>query len=294
MMPFDILGKITGSKETKNASYLSLVFTPDRILSLIWNFENEQIQNLGFGHKSYQNLDVLIHQAAVAIDMAGEQAKVDITRVVFRLTSDWFEEGDLSKQTAKILKNLSQELDLDPQAFVPLPVAINHLLKIEESTTPNVILIGIFSEFCEVHLLENNTITKTNTSKAQINIEKIEKLTNQLKEGRDGLPAKIIVYGIGESSPLAEKIANHDWKDIFVHEPKVDFLDDNELVRAVAYAQAADILGFEPTGESESKTPTSLQSAANELGFVEGEDILLRKDEPQQKESPKQEKPTED
>lgn len=288
MAPLDFFGKITGKKEKKNTSYLALALTPDRILTCIWNFQDEQVKNLGFGHKSYQNLDVLIHQAAVAIDMAGEQAKVDVTKAVFGLSNDWFEEGDLSKQTTKLLKQMSQELDLDPQAFVPLPSSINHLLKTEEAVTPNAILVGVFNEFCEVHLLENNSVVKTNISKAQINIEKIEKLIEQLKDQKDQLPAKLIVYGVSESSPLGEKIGKHDWKNIFVHEPKVEFLDDNELVRSVAYAQAADILGFEPTGAAKaSQTIISPpHSAANELGFIEGEDILLRQDEQPKDEPP--------
>ncbi|MDP2632494.1 MAG: hypothetical protein Q8P25_02095 [Candidatus Curtissbacteria bacterium] len=280
MSPLDFFGKITGKKEKKNTSYLALALTPDRILAYIWNFQDEQIKNLGFGHKSYQNLDVLIHQAAVAIDMAGEQAKVDVTKAVFGLSNDWFEDGDLSKQTTKLLKQMSQELELDPQAFVPLPSSINHLLKTEEAVTPNAILVGIFNEFCEVHLLENNSVVKTNVSKAQINIEKIEKLIEQLKDQKDQLPAKLIVYGVSESSPLGEKIGNHDWKNIFIHEPKVEFLDENELVRSVAYAQAADILGFEPTGAAKTSQAIPLQphSSANELGFVEGEDILSKQE----------------
>lgn len=284
MNPLNILSKFVGKQDTRSESFLSLVLTPDRVLALIWDFQNEEVKNLGFGKKSYQNLDVLIHQAAVAIDIAGEQAKVDVQKVVFGLTDEWFEEGELTKQTTKLLKKLSDELDLNPQAFVPLPAAISHLLRIEDSPAPSAVLVGIFNDFCEVHLLENSKVSNSIISKAQINIEKITKIIAELKADTKELPAKIIVYGPSESSELSEKIAKHDWKNTFVHEPKVDFLDDSELVRAVAYAQAADILGFEPSQVGKSEVgPTEMEShvthAVNELGFIEGEDILQNREQ---------------
>ncbi|HSX18894.1 MAG TPA: hypothetical protein VLE91_02035 [Candidatus Saccharimonadales bacterium] len=286
-----ILGKVFSKNPQTNNNYLSLILTPDRILASIWTFEGDQVKTLGFGHKSYKDQDILIHQSAIAIDSAGEQAKVDITKTVFGLSEFFLEDGALSRQTAKTLKKLATELDLDPQAFVPISTGINHLLKVEESITPHTILLGIFDDFCEIHNVENGTITKSKSTQGPINIEKLRNLTKSLKEENKELPARIVVYGISESSDLAQKITQDEWPGTFVHAPKIDFLDDAELCRSASYAQAADVLGYEvqiqqaeqsekETGQTEVPVPQKAPPQANELGFVEGEDILLTKIEP--------------
>lgn len=285
------------------SNYLSLVIAPDRILASIWTFENDQVKTLGYGHKSFQNEDVLVHQAAIAIDSAGQQAKVDITKTVFGLSDYFLEDGSLSQAITKTLKRLATELELDPQAFVPISAGINHLLKVEESTTPQTVAIGVFGDFCEVHLLSGGTVVKSTTSNSPANIEKLKNLTRTLKEEDNQLPARIVIYGLGESTELAEKIAKADWADLFIHVPKIDFLDDTELSRSVAYAQAADILGYdvqiqeaqEETSAQKTEEPAQKPQKANELGFVEGEDILLsQKIEPAPKEEEKRPIPKEE
>lgn len=294
----NILGGIFKKSQSPKDNYLSLIITPDRVLATIWTFENEEIKTLGFGHKSFASEDILVHQAAIAVDSAGQQAKVDITKTVFGLSNYYLEDGALSQKTTKILKKLATELELEPQAFVPISAAISHLLKVEESTTPHAIILDIFGDFCEIHLLENGTAVNSKTTQSPVNIEKIKNLIDSLKEENRELPARIIVCGIGESAEISEKIAKIDWGNIFVHEPKIDFLDDTELCRGVAYAQAADILGYDPqiltqkkSTEPDAQTmpepePESVQEQqdiekkeyqpkANEMGFVEGEDVLL-------------------
>lgn len=292
---FGIPSKFFKKEKSQQSNYLSLVIAPDRVLATIWGFENEQITTLGFGQKTFENADVLIHEAAIAIDTAGKQAKVDISDVVFGLSEYYLEDSSLSASSTKMLKKLSQELELNPQAFVSLPAGINHLLKIEESVTPNAILVGIFDNFCEVHLLEGDKVAVTKSFKDSVNGEKTKKLIESLKDKNQNLPARIVIYGLNESSSTAEEINKTDWKDLFVHEPKIDFLDDAELGRSIAYAQGADILGHDPDNKAkkaaavatsvseEIKEETGSPKEANELGFIENEDILLSKKTPKEK-----------
>lgn len=286
-----IFSRIIKKEKPQEANYLSLVLAPDRILASIWTFDGQDIKVLGFGQKSSQNVDVLVHQAAYAIDAAGEQAKVDVNKAVFGICEYYLEDGTLTRQATKMIKKISDELDLIAQAFIPIAAAVNHLLKIEESTTPNTVTLGIFADFCEVSLLVNNTVVKTKTASAPVNIEKIKNLLTVLTEDDKQLPARVVVYGLKESSDLAQKLSSDDWGGIFLQHPKVDFLDDSELSRSVAYAQAADILGREPNIggqttqigeqyeedqapiEQKQDQPETPKPVANELGFVAGVDI---------------------
>ncbi|MEX2028722.1 MAG: hypothetical protein WD988_04465, partial [Candidatus Curtissbacteria bacterium] len=101
-------------------------------------------------------------------------------------------------------------------------------------------------------------------------------------------------------SELLEKIQSAKMENLFVHQPKVDYIENEKLATAVAYAQAADILGHDPlpagdkeaslvqTDESRREEPqTENQQIADmgQLGFFAGIDILEEIDkEPEEKE----------
>ncbi|MBI2326800.1 hypothetical protein HYU92_00625 [Candidatus Curtissbacteria bacterium] len=271
-------------KAQPQENFLSLTITPDKVLATIWAFEGDNVKFLGFGQRPFQNADNLIHQAAIAIDTAGQKAKLDVTKTVYGLSQYWFEDGKLTDKTLKSLKNLSDDLELDPQAYISLAAAINHLLKIEESITPQALLLGLFSQphndsmFCEVHLIENNKVVATEISRLESSIERIRELIARLKQKDKDLPARLIVYGSNEE--LIQKLDKVDWQGLFVQEPKIDVLDNEEMSRSVAYAQAQDLLGREPTQESAiQETPTAAKTPkiTSEFGFVKDEDILLAK-----------------
>jgi len=291
--PFSNLFK----KDEDQKSFLALTILPDKILAAIWDFADEKIEVLGFAKKSPAHANVLIHQAAVVIDKAGEEAKTDVSKAVFGLSHFYFSEGSPSKDALAILKKLAKDLDLSPQAYVSCAASVNHFLKIEEKVTPNVIVIGAFENFTEVHLLENNNVAKSQIEKGEATVGRITQLVASLKEeGRD-LPARIVVFGPDEKDSLLQKLSKADWKSIFVHEPKVDLMDLDELAKATAYAQAADILGHEPSFGEKSKAAIPVETS-KETGeeikdeqivkepevaeadrgsdFVEGKDILMK------------------
>src|SRR4030042_4751199 len=277
-------------KIAEDSNYLSLCLTPDKVLAIIWVFDGEKVEILGFAKKSYQNIESLIHQAARVIDMAAEAAKSDVSEVVFGLSAQWFYEGQITKDTQKQLKKLSDELELNAQAFVPFSSSVKNYLKIEESITPHAVLVGIYDELMEVHLIKNNEVEGTKISTSKPTLEKIATVIRQLAQDKS-LPSRLIIFGLIEGSKLAEEISKKDWKDVFLHQPKIEFIDDNELAKSVSYAQASDILGHEPTLIPSSKEKEIISSddelkkekqEADELGFIEGEDILETKEKPQE------------
>src|SRR3972149_472411 len=283
-------------KDEEQKSFLALTILPDKILAAIWDFADEKIEVLGFAKKPPAHANVLIHQAAVVIDKAGEEAKTDVSKAVFGTSHFYVAEGSPSKDALAIVKKLAKDLELSPQAYVSCAAAVNHFLKIEEKVTPNVIIIGAFENFTEVHLLENNNVVKSQVEKGEATVGRITQLVASLKEEGKDLPARIVVFGPDEKDPLLQKLSKADWKSIFVHEPKVDLMDLDELAKATAYAQAADILGHEPSFGAKSKAAIPVE-ASKETGeemkdeqivkepevaeadrgsdFVEGKDILM-------------------
>lgn len=278
--------------------YLALTITPNTVIACIWNFQNEEINVLATSHKTFGSQETIVHEAAVAIDSAAEKSNTDVTKVVFGLSSYWFEDGKLKDSTAKMLKNLSGDLELESQAFVTLAIAVNHLLKTEDAVTPQAVLVGNFEDFTEVHLIKNDSVVTTKSSSGEITTHKIAGLIRQLKEENDSLPAKIIVYGQG-SEDLHSKLKSFKWEDLFVHEPKIDIFDNIRLAKAVAFAQAADILGHDPVLKTakapEEKPPIPVEVRPLAAGFIEGEDVLKLSQKAPEEEKPEElAKPEED
>ncbi len=284
-------------------SYLALTLTPDKIMACVWDFNLEDINIQATEERPFIDSENLIHETAVAIDSACQKADTDVAKVVFGLSQSWFEGEDISEKSAKALKALSEDLELEPQAFVSLASSINHFFKVTEGITPQLVLLGIFqsptSTFCEVHLAKNNKVTVSKTSAQILSVEKVGALIGQLKEGDETLPARIIVYGNPDSELLA-KLQSNKFEGIFVHQPKIDFIESDKLAASVAYAQAADILGHDPLSEGgkkagpieetseskreESQTKRQETFGADELGFIAGVDILeKREQEPEAK-----------
>lgn len=276
----DLIGTIVKKEVPKDESFLSLALTPEKVLASIWTFDGKSVQVLGFSKKSFSNVQSTVHQAAVAIDSAAEKAKSDVSKTVFGLSQNWFEKKEPTKETAKLLKKLSEELDLSAQAFVPISAAIKNFLKVKESVTPHSVLLGVFDEFLEVHLVLDNEVRQTITANTKPTVAKIGGVLKELKENQD-LPARIVVFGISNDSKIAEGISKAEFKDIFHNLPKIEFLKDSEIAKSVAFAQAADILGHElplihstVATDAAVKDHTRIKPEANELGFIEGEDIL--------------------
>lgn len=266
-------------KEPAEKTYLSLVVAPDRVIASIWDLKDGNVQFLGFGQKNFKNPDTILHQAAIAIDLAAEAAKSEVTKTVFGLSQFWLENGQPTDEANKILKSLKEDLELDPQAFVSLGAAINHFERIEHLASPQAILIGIFENFCEVHLLQNSQITKTNVSNVQVTPDQLPRLVATLKKAQETLPPHLILYGA--NSEFAAQMAGLSWGDLFIQEPKIDLLNDEQLAQAVSYAQAQDVLGREPQAEPittvspASTTRDKLSQSGDETGFVKDVDLLM-------------------
>ena len=158
MGPFNIFKKST--KPTASENYLTLTLTPAEVQATIWAFNQEKIEIKAFAKKGFANTENLIHQAAIAIDNAAASAKCDVEKVVFGLSDYYLDDTKPTPETAKILKNLASDLELDAQAYVQNAIAINHLLKVEGDVPPHALLIGVFPSFFEINLIKNNVVEK--------------------------------------------------------------------------------------------------------------------------------------
>lgn len=281
--PLNILNK---NQEDQEENYLAFSLTNTEIFGLVWKFQGDDVAVLGFSKKPITSQHNLVRQAAQVIDAAASKATADISKVVFGLSHYYLEDSQPSKETTKLLKNLADDLELEPQAFVSIAASINHLLKVESTASSSSVLVGVFDNFCEIHLIENNNLTRSQVARSYVDTDRIVNLVRNLKEEGKELPARVIFFG-NTNLPVFKQISEINWKDLFMHEPKTSTLEDQDLAKSVAYAHAADILGYEPTqtgavveiplGDTKQAETTKLEENTDDLGFIEGEDVLLAK-----------------
>lgn len=287
--------KSSKDKRENTESYLSLVLSPDTITACVWHFQNNEVKVSGTAKKHFSSQEMLTHEAAVAIDKAIETSSADVGKVVFGLSQNWFDKEDLKTETARLLNNLSRDLDLSAQAFVSLATAVNHFLKIEENLTPNAVLVGIFDNYGEVHLVNNNKVVSSISEKSKVETALVVGLIQKLKEKNNQLPSRIVIYGNPQES-FNSQFSKHNWQGLFMHEPKIELLNVDELSQAVAFAQAADVTGHELSIEgsvkdfekSTDEKPIKSDQKSNvvdSFGFVANKDILDTELEVQEKQS---------
>jgi len=275
---FDIFSKFLNKGSSLENNYLSLVFTPKHVLAAIWVLDDGHVHLVGTGEKPYKSAENLVHETAIAIDKAGEKAEGDISKVVFGISENWLRDKQLPEENSRLFKKLSKELEIEPQAFIPISAAINHFLKIKEGKPVNCILLGNYEDFSEVHLLSENKVLETRNHQTRLTESGLSELIKSLK-GEGHLPPKIYIYG-NNPEHTAEKLKSTKLKESFDTPLSVEILDSKDLLTGVAFAQAADILGHEPQigsavpqKEAEEETKEK-ELNENELGFVEGADIM--------------------
>ena len=189
------LGVSKNQSNKDSESYLALTLTPETIIACAWQFADEKVEAKGTFSKHFSNTQNLIHEAAFAIDKAAESASSDVEKVVFGLSANWFDGENLKGESSKILNSLSRDLDLSAQAYVSLATAVNHFIKMEEGVTPNAIILGVFEDFCEAHLVQNNKILSTEKTSAKPEVGVIVDLIKKLKEKHQQLPARLVIFG---------------------------------------------------------------------------------------------------
>lgn len=280
------------SRDKKSGNtYLSIALTSSKIFASVWELAEDRLEFVGFADKKFHNIDGLIHEAAAAIDDAAQKAKTDVSQVVFGLSAYWLEDGKLTKETSNILKDLCDNLDLDAQAFVPLASSVNHFLKVQNSESPSLVLIGALGEFTEAHLLSSNSVKNTKIYKGEASFGKVSQLIRQLKtdEGKD-LASKVVLFGLDKDSHLAKELEKNKLDEIFAEKPDIQFLSEVDLAKSVAFSQAADILGHDPLPQNSAIPVLNLHGDKSEndnlqeqkvedqvsqdFGFVSGVDVL--------------------
>lgn len=302
--------------------FLAIEISSQDVKSALWTVAAAKTEVVKVGSAEKWNgkeKESLLTAVDNSISTACEKAKSEPQGIIFGLPLNWIQAEDIEADKKEFLKFICQKLELKPLGFVASLEALVTFLKQNEGTPINAVFIQFLEEQLLISLVELGKIKSSEiVGRSDDLVADVQEGLSRFKKAQN-LPARIIIYnGTQGLEDEKQKIVAFDWQDKlpFLHFPRVESLEKNKTIRAVALSGGAEVaksLGFEiqakeeeKTSEAEDKSETkeeiiestpaenekketltneqgiekSLLSAAD-LGFVTGEDIAQKTTEPE-------------
>lgn len=319
-----VLDKIRQKEKPPSEYYFALEINSEFIKSAIFAIIENQVKVLSLGNverweseeELIEAIDASLSSAAEKLPIEGEVKEPD--KVVFGLPFNWVEGEKIVEDKLKLLKKLSEKLDLKPTGFVVIAEAIVHHLKTTEGVPPTAILVHLGKQKINVGLVRIGKISGPKL------IDKSDNLADDLIEGlsrfesKEPLPARILLYdGEDKLEEARQQLVNYPWLEKkkegveFLHLPKVEILPLNFDIEAIALAGGKEVakaaglvLEEKPVEkekeevveeEVEKKEEIEVEEPgfvpAGELGFVKGGDVAEEKIEPELERPPELKEP---
>jgi len=288
------LDKVKGyvAKREVPQYFLALNIGKDQVDAVIWGVVGGKTETLAASSKEYPNSQDLLLVAGQIIDQVGEQAQVDITKVVFGVPSDWVENDKIVLPHSEDLRKLAEDLDLDPLAFVSTIQAVVHLVSHYELSAPSAVFVETSRREITVSLVRNGKIEETKTASLADNFAPtLAELLADFKSEKP-YPSRIIIFGSRDLGSFKDQIDAYNWTGketelsqpekppIFLHTPKIDILAKGIGGKAIALAGATDLgyvkdrFSLEPEKIGKVEEPGEIKEKTEDFGFVYGRDIL--------------------
>lgn len=296
-----ILEKIRQPKKEGKEYFFALQIGTDFVKSAIWTVTEGQVKVLAIGKtQEWRNQEELLGAVDETLSSATEQflpeeGAAEPNKVIFGLPPDWVEGERIVADKIKLLKTLSERLELNPVGFVVTVEALVHHLKKVEGVPPTAILLGVGVERSRITLVNLGKIMGTEIVKKSENLgaDLIEGLSRFKAEAQ--FPARILLYQLGKIPDEAinegegaleearQELVKYPWPEgrlKFLHLPKVEILSDDFDIKAVGLAggyevaKAEGVTVLESVGEKGKEEPKGLEEKEEEnFGFIKGKDV---------------------
>lgn len=277
-------------------NYWALLIESEWITSAVWHINDKGEVEIVATAPPTRWENNLLEAVDISLSACSQKLSEDVsdpTKTVFGLPNTWIENGNVKDEKLQELKSICDNLSLTPSGFVVLSEAISHLLKEEDKSSLNSMLIGISDQNLEISIYNLGVLAGVTIVSRSVSIDDdvTEGLT-RLGEGLTNFPSKIILYNQMEQEleELKEVLNNSDWTKIgnskFVHTPQIEIFDPNKKIFAVALAGGSElgaVKGVEETKVDElpleevANVEEPNEITAKDLGFVQDEPVPVKK-----------------
>lgn len=234
-------------KESKKDYTFTLLLSEDSVSCGLWYVAGGSVDIIGKAVVSYRGgWDAVIDASDRALSEASESLPEEtvVHRVIFGLSPQYIKGDRIVPDYLTGLKKLCQELDLNPSGFVVTPEAIAFLLQKKEGSPPTTILIGFGRTSLTMSLFKVGkpcgfaTVARTDSL-----IKDIEQALASFVDV-EIMPSRILLYdGEITLTKAREELLTYPWqkKSAFLHFPKIEPLESDVAIEAVAVAGASEM-----------------------------------------------------
>ncbi|HEX7042003.1 MAG TPA: hypothetical protein VF189_02025 [Patescibacteria group bacterium] len=253
--------------------FLAFLLREEHVHAVVFEELGGRIQVIGQGKaelpSSLETIsqEGLLSAADKAISIAEQSLPEGIQthKTVFGVKESWVEDSHITKEYLGKLKQMSEELDLQPIGFLVFPEAIAHLLQKEEGAPVSGILIDIGKKTVSLTLIRAGRIVDTKeVPLTQPLTETVENALLQF-ENIEIFPSRLIIFDSNDKKIERSFISHHWSKSIpFLHVPQVSTLSPDFDTRAILFGTATQ-MGFDAIDLVKSQLATNKAIPAEEL-----------------------------
>lgn len=271
-MPPSILTKFLSKTEEKSDYFFTLEICQDKIKTAACELKQGEVNILGVGAAdgggSWEETTIAVDKALSLVEEKFPPG-VKVNKVVLGLPTEYTQDGKIEENKLVSIKELLQKLSLVPLGFVEIPLAIVHLLQIQEGGPQTLILLRAGKELtvslARVGKITNN-LTVARTENIASDLERVITSFSDIEV----LPSRILIYDDGSNlETTRQALMNYPWltKASFLHFPKIEIAPADLDIKAIAFAGAGE-------------TTRVIEVPATDFGFVKGEDVLEQEPAP--------------
>lgn len=247
----DSLSKFLPSRKNQVQAeyYFGLNIKHSLVTGSVWGIDGNKVKVVSFkDRKFHEEGDIsdsphaLVEAANIALDEALADFQPEPEKILFGVPDVWLQDEDLKPKYAKVLKQLTRELDVVPLAYVSTTHAICHLLQRQEGIPATAILVEI-GDPLSVSIVKAGKVLGTKEIGRSENLPRdIEKALLTFAD-IEVLPAKILIFGKGEMTKFKEEMVSFNWMGQlpFLHLPKIESLEEDVSIKALSFAGASEI-----------------------------------------------------
>ena len=277
----NLLGKLNQGGEAAK-QFLALEISAETVKTAVWQVVDEKTSIVRTGSiEEWQDdsAEELVTAADASLTKALEGIPKEPEEVIFGLPESWVGKEGIAEGRKSYLQTIVKKLGLKPVGFVVTTEALAHYLRTIEGGPPSAILLALSETEVAVTVVRLGTIVGTQT------VGRSEDLSKDVEEGLsrfgsldNNLPSRMLLYdGTVDLEAAKQVLLSYDWQERlpFLHFPKIDALEREGTIRAVAIAGGTEVaraLGFSVQApEIEKESVVSPVGAEEEEGVVTSE-----------------------
>lgn len=274
-----LLKKLKRTPQEEPEQFLAIQIDTEFVKTAVWAVHNQLTEIVAIGSTSEwdgTSTELLVEAIDNSLTIALEKlpAKKEPNKVIFGLPETWASTESVVAPRLADLKTICEKLALKPLGFVVTTEAITHYLRAKEGTPLTGILLRVSTSEVAILIVTVGKIEGTHVA------GRSGDLAADVREGltrfgeRESMPSRIVLYNGGEDlQDLTQQLMAFDWQSAFpfLHLPKIEALNDNFSITAIAVAGGAEVaksLGITIAEPEPENTTESNQLEIQETSIV--------------------------